>query len=368
MRRSRTAEGEAAIAELDRLEKLWAELDVPVTGRRIWLECYIRAFSSTEPVVVTVEEDEQVVAAACLGRVGGPVVEWTALGHAASDYSMFPAVDDDAARRLATAVAARIRRGRRPWRLRLEQFPVQDPVLAHLRDMFENVDVRAGISAPRLALTEPRHVNQHVSKSARRTHRKGWSGLVRDGHGPAMIRGRDAATVVRLLDQIVELRQSRDREVRGYGDLDHPEFRHFYRLIMVELASAGELELHAVVVGETVIGYTIGFLDGFIYRTWDGRVHSDWTEYSTGRISDLEAIESALADRRFTTLDWMRGDQLYKRSAMTHIVEHQQMHAWSSPLVALGFRVAAGLARRTPGGPRWAGQCALVGSTARRSS
>lgn len=357
-------EGAPALLALERLEPVLADFRAPITARVPWLRCYLTAYPKVRPVVVTVEDDGEVVAAACLGRVDGPVVEWTALGHAVSDYAVFPAVDDDAARRLAEAVAAHVEQGWRPWRLRLEQFPEGDPVLRHLSELMGNVHLRRGIPAMRLAISQPRELNAHVSKGARRSRARGESRLERDGHDSTVIRTRDAAVIGGLLERMVRLRRARDLEVRGYSDVDDPQFLRFYRELMTTLAGRGELEIIAVLIGDLMIGYIVVFVDGSSYRTWDGRVDSAWTEYAAGRICDVVALESALADERITTFDWMRGEQEYKRSATNHVVEHQHMHAWSSPVVRHSYRVAEGVARRARSATRSPERRATAGAAA----
>lgn len=347
MRKIRIVEGDAALLELDKLDMLLAGFDAPITARATWLRSYAESYADTVvPLVITVRELDVVVAMACLGRADGPIIEWTALGHSVSDYSMFPAVDRDAARMLAEAVAAHVSGGRRPWRLRLEQFTEGDPVHQRLREILDNVLVREGIPAARLTLKEPRELAAHVSKSTRRNRRRGLQRLADDGHDVSVVRTRDASEVRDLLAQITALRRSRDHLLRRRSDLDDPQFGRFYNSIIPALADQGELELHAVLAGDALIGYLVLFIDGTSFRTWDGRVRSGWTQYAAGRICDVAALESALEDPRITTFDWMRGVQEYKKSAMDHVVAHQHLHAWSSPLVRNGLRVAAGVDRR----------------------
>ncbi|MHA6795990.1 GNAT family N-acetyltransferase [Pseudonocardia bannensis] len=336
-----------------------------MTARSTWLRCYVDAFPKQQPVAILVEEEGRLIALAYLGRVDGPVVEWTALGHSVSDYAALPAIDDDAARRLAEAIAEQVRRGQRPWRLRLEQLPAGDPVLAHLQRLLPHVHVRSGIPAIQLSLTEPRTLGRHMSKNARKTFNKGWNRLRRDGHEADLRLVRDPAEVAGLLDRVVTLRRNRDHQLGRRSDFDDPEFERFYRDALSEFARRGELELTVMLVGDELIGYVLGFLDGPIYRTWDGRVASRWMDYSAGRICDSAAIGSALADERFTTWDWMRGEQAYKRQSMTHVIEHQHLHAWSSAAVRHGYRVAAGIARRAR---RAAGPHGLRGLVRTRAS
>jgi CelD/BcsL family acetyltransferase involved in cellulose biosynthesis len=370
VRISRVVQGAAARAAMDRAERLWAERDVPLTARAPWLRAYLDAYRDRQPVVVEIVEiagpagagagparHGRPVAVACLGRVDGPVVEWTALGIEVSDYTALVAVDDDAARRLAGAIADLVRGGRRPWRLRLEQLPAGDPVLRHLGPLLPAVTCRPGIPALRLALSEPRVLERHLSHNARRTVRKGWNRLARDGHEVVVRPVRDPVGVRAVLDAVVELRRTRDRQIGRRSELDRPDFARFYRGVLPELAARGQVELTTLWVGDELAGYVLGFLDGSSYRMWDGRVGADWLAYSTGRLADALALTSALADPRIRTLDWMRGEQEYKRQAMTHVVDHEHLHAWSSHALRRGYRLVLAGHRRlrrltAPGGLR----------------
>jgi len=336
---------------------LWEELGVPLTARAPWLRTYLAAFPRQQPVVVEVEEHGRPVAVGCLGRVDGPIVEWTALGIGVSDYAALAAVDGDAARRLAVAIAELVQRGRRPWRLRLEQLPAGDPALNHLRSLLPQVFCRPGITAPQLALTEPRTLERHLSRNGRRTLNKGWNRLRRDGHDVTVRLLRDPVEVAAALDAVVGLRRARDRQLGRGGYFHNRRFECFFRRAALELADRGQAEFTTMYVGDELIGYTLGLRDGGSYRLWDGRVAVDWLTYSTGRLSDALAVTSALADPCVTTLDWMRGEHDYKKHATTHTAEYVHLHAWSSSTVRHGYRVGSAIARRVrlvaaPGGLR----------------
>lgn len=346
MRMSRVLEGHDALQALDRAEPLWRAQDVPLTARAPWLRTYAAAYRRDRPVVVEISEAGRTVAVGCLARVDGAVVEWTSLGIDVSDFAALAAEDDDSAQRLARAIAQLVRSGRRPWRLRLEQLPAGDRVLAALQPLLPHVLRRPGIPALRLALTEPRTLERHVSRNARRTVRKGWNRLERDGHEVVVRQLRRPAEVAAVLDAVVALRKARDLQLRGGSDFDDHAFECFYRTALRTLAGLGQVELTVLEVGDELIGYTLGFLDGPTYRLWDGRVAREWTTYSAGRIGDALALTSALADARFSTVDWMRGEQEYKHQAMTHRVEHEHLHAWSSAALRQGYRVVGAVRRR----------------------
>ena len=44
-----------------------------------------------------------------------------------------------------------------------------------------------------------------------------------------------------------------------------------------------------------------------MYRVYDGRMNSNWSAYSPGRLIEAAALNRALMDDRFTLLDWMSG-------------------------------------------------------------
>lgn len=343
---TRVHDGEQALQAIERAESLWSALDVPLTARGVWLRAYLDAFPGQRPVVVDVCHGARTVAVACFGRSVGAVVEWTALGIGVSDYAALAAEDEDAARRLAVGIVEVVHVGRRPWRLRLEQLPPDNPVLGHLGSMLPHVSVRPGIPATRLTLTDPRTLANHVSRNGRRSLNKGWNRLRHDGHDVTVRRLRTGTEVAAALDDIVATRRARDHQVGRRSDVDDLRFERFYRRVLPELADRDQLEIIALYVRDVLVSYTLGFLDGADYRVWDGRVAVGWTSYSAGRLCDSLALTSAMDDQRFATFDWMRGDQDYKQQAATHVVQHEHLHAWSSAGVRRGFRLAVAIARR----------------------
>jgi CelD/BcsL family acetyltransferase involved in cellulose biosynthesis len=352
-------EGELALGELERLHGLWDVVAVPHTARSPWLDCVVRAFPGVEPVALLVEDGDDVVAAAFLGRRSGRVVQWTVLGHEVNDYAVLAAADDDAARRLADAIVDRLRQERRPWRLRLDQLPPGDPVAARLVALLPTAALTEGTSAARLSLTEPRTLDRHATRNARRSARRGLNLLRRHGHEPVFAHIREPAAVMALLDRVVDIHRARDHQVGRRSDLDDPALLAFYRDVVGQFAARGNLELTTVTVGGELAAFALALLDGDSYRLWDGRVAPAWTEYSLGRNCDFAALEAALGDERFTTVDWMRGVMDYKTQVMTHTADFENLHAWSSRAVRGAYASAAtGRAALRAGTPatirRWA--------------
>jgi CelD/BcsL family acetyltransferase involved in cellulose biosynthesis len=330
MRRTTVIEGERALDGVRRAHRLLDVVGAPHTARSSWLDCAAAAFPDRRPVTVLVEDGDDVVAVACLARRDGAVVEWTALGHEVNDYAVLAAADDDATEQVAEAVAELLGRQRGRWRLRLEQLPAGDPVAARLLQRLSAARIVAGMAAARLQLTEPRTVNQHVSRNARRAINRTRNLLDRNGHAIQILTTRDAAAISGRLEQLVELHRARDHQVGRRSDLDDEQTAAFYRGVVTELSRQGQVELTTVTVGGELASYNLAILDRGHYRLWDGRISPKWSEYSMGRLCDLAALESALADGRFTEVDWMRGILDYKTQMMTHTADFEHLHAWSS--------------------------------------
>ncbi len=51
----------------------------------------------------------------------------------------------------------------------------------------------------------------------------------------------------------------------------------------------------------------VALLDGDVYRVYDGRMNTECQHYSPGRLVESAALNRALTDPRFKTLDWMNG-------------------------------------------------------------
>jgi CelD/BcsL family acetyltransferase involved in cellulose biosynthesis len=67
------------------------------------------------------------------------------------------------------------------------------------------------------------------------------------------------------------------------------------------------VELATLRVDGRLAAYVVALVDGSSYRVLDGRCDSRFAEFSPGRLLEAAALERALADERFTELDWMSG-------------------------------------------------------------
>ena len=68
-----------------------------------------------------------------------------------------------------------------------------------------------------------------------------------------------------------------------------------------------EVEIAQLRLNGNLAAYVVALLDGDVYRVYDGRMSSEWQDYSPGRIIEAATLTRAIADPRFTSLDWMSG-------------------------------------------------------------
>ena len=68
-----------------------------------------------------------------------------------------------------------------------------------------------------------------------------------------------------------------------------------------------EVEIASLRFDGQLAAYVVALLDGEVYRVYDGRMNSEWSAFSPGRLVESAALNRALMDQRFTLLDWMSG-------------------------------------------------------------
>ncbi len=85
----------------------------------------------------------------------------------------------------------------------------------------------------------------------------------------------------------------------------------------------------------------LGFRDGSVFRGWDSRLAPRWGDVSAGRIANAEALRHVVTSSTYETLDWMRGEELYKLQSAAEVVPTAVLSAWSSA----ALRSAEDLAR-----------------------
>jgi CelD/BcsL family acetyltransferase involved in cellulose biosynthesis len=329
---ARLLTGSAVLEQLgSALDDLHSSTDTPITARRPWLQAWIDCHREYEPWALVVDGRGRLEAAALLAvrrRTG--LLDVLALGHGPSDYTRLPARTPEAARSLAAGVATTLERSARFWRLRLEQLPPEDAVVAKLAAILPETDLRPGDSAPRVRFDTSRDVERYLSRNTRSMLANRANRLTRAGLAPIVAHLRDQQDVQRVLGELEHVRRQRDAALLRVCDLDQPGPGCFWRRIILLLAGRGEVEVTTLRLGEELAAYCVCLIDGSAYRYWDGRFLPGWDRFSPGALVLNTALHRALADPRFVEFDWMRGDERFKQGASNDTVATQQMVAWSS--------------------------------------
>ena len=301
--------------------------DLPFTARLRWLQAYADTHPQWEPWLVTVEEDGRLQAAAPLARRRrGPLCSVVLLGHGPTDDARLPARTPAAVEALADGIVTGLDG---PWRLRLQQVPADDPVVAALQQRLPHARVEAGQGMPLVAVTE-RDINRYLSKNTRKALAKIGNKLKASGLEPELQWHRAADDVVALLPELERVHRERDLALGRRPDHDDPHAAAFYREVIERHARAGEIDLLTLRLGGDLAAFVCGFRDGRALRSWDNRLAPRWAELSAGRIANTEALRHVVLGEEYDALDWMRGEEPYKLQSATAVVPTAVLTAWSS--------------------------------------
>jgi CelD/BcsL family acetyltransferase involved in cellulose biosynthesis len=335
----RVARGRHAVLEaLAAATDLFDQTGVPFCARPLWLSTWYSR-TKTGPLAVSVERDGKTVALACLaiGRTG-PLRTVALAGDGPSDYGRLPACDNDAAVALAGGVVEVLTGLRQPWRLRLAQLPVDDPVARELLYALPGARLAPAQGSPAMGFGPDRAPERHLSAKGRRAARRGRARLAEAGvsvrvdrvHRPDEIRG--------LLTEVVALHRARDRALGRRSDLDRVPRRIFFVAALCALADNGQVDIWTLRCDGALGAYVVGVRDGASYRTLDARIADTWQSASPGQILRTDMITALLADPALTELDWMRGELRHKMQDATQVVAAQHLIAESSPALTSALR------------------------------
>lgn len=315
------------------LDDLHRATQTPVTARRPWLQIWSECYPQYEPVAVVVDgpEPQRLDGAALLARRRrGPLTELVAMGHGPSDQSRLPARDAEAAAALADGIATLLGRLPRPWRLRVAQLPVGDPVATKLVEQLSAATLVPGERSPTTEFGPERSLRSYVSKNHHQQVRRMLNRMARDGLEPVVDAHRDPDHLRDLLPEIEEVFRERDHQLGRDSKIDDPHAGPFFRRVVVDAAQRGEAELVTVHLGGELAAYVLSFLDGGAYRMWNCRFHPRFEHYGIGRVANDAALSRALADADATEFDWMKGEEAYKATFATSVVPAEHLLAWSS--------------------------------------
>lgn len=315
-------------------EPLLVDTATPFCAQGPWLATWLAA-APARPLAVVAGAPDAPTGLACLGiRWAGPLRTVILAGDGPSDYGRLPVRDASAAEALARGVAGVLRGLRGPWRLRLAQLPVADPVALRLRDLLPGARLEPGQGCPYMAFGDDRSPQRCLSARVRRAARRGRGWFDRAGVAVELTHTDDPDSIRAALPDLVVLHRTRDHTLRRRSDLDRHWRRAFYLEIVSRLADAGRLDLWTLRLDGGLGAYVLGVRDGTAYRIMDARISDRWLAASPGQVLRADLVTAVLADPHVTELDWLRGELRHKMHDATHVVPAENLLAESSPAVS----------------------------------
>jgi len=340
---ARWLQGTAALDLLGgRFDDLVRAAGVPITARRVWLETWADTYRAHDPWIAVVDRpDGSLAGVAVLARRSrAGVFDITNLGRGQSDYACFP-VADGAAGELADLIVAGLTSLPRPWRLRVEQLPADDPVARAVTARLPVAEIHAGDPNPYVELDPSRSAVEHMAPRVRRNLRTTDNRLRREGVTVEFAHVLEPVAIGAYLPEIETVWRARDRAVGRRSDADDRVGFAFFLAAVRRLSAVGELELSVLLLDGELAAFAVCFLDGPAYRVWVPRIAPRFGAYGPGHLLTRELLGRAL-ELGCRELDWMRGEEPYKRQTATASRDHEHLMAWSSP----ALRAATEGARR----------------------
>jgi diguanylate cyclase len=326
------------------LDRLQADLRVPVTGRRPWLTAWAASHSEHEPLAVVVRTATgELDGVALLATRHSEGTAWvTALGEGAGGPAVVVA-RTGASAALADALLSTLRGLGTPWSLRLAQLQAGAPVVDALMTRLEAATLLPELSVPRVRLDAGPHVGAHLSRNTRKTLKRARNRIAADRLALDLRLLARTDDVLQALPEVERVHRERDHAVRGRSDLDTAEQAAFWRTSLRALAEREELELHTLRLDGRLAAYVVAVVDGDSYRVLDGRFATAYAAYSPGRLLEAAALARAAADDRFTELDWVSGVGQEKILTINDAERRCRLVAESEPGAQLALLLSSGL-------------------------
>jgi CelD/BcsL family acetyltransferase involved in cellulose biosynthesis len=309
-------------------------LNVPINARRAWLATWATTHESYEPWILVVRRrgrngiDGAALLAAGTDESGLVVV---GMGHGCSGVTAMPA-RAGAEQALADAVIDTLTSLTQPWSLHLEQLAAADPVAVAIAAGLAGARLQPDRRIPRVALTAGDDLRAYLSRNTHRSLRKAHNRLERDGHEVVFAFDRDPGAVASLLGDIERVHRQRDHDLHRVSDLDDPAELDFWRRVILQHTMRGEIEIATLRIDGRLAAYVVSLLDGASYRVYDGRFDSDFAALAPGRLLESAALERALANPRYTELDWWSGLSAEKLLTENASFPREWLSASSTPV------------------------------------
>ncbi|MBK6870497.1 MAG: GNAT family N-acetyltransferase [Kineosporiaceae bacterium] len=291
------------------LELLHSDLGKPLMSTWTWLRPWTSVHRDWDPMAVIVRERNgyRIEAAALLAQqVVDGVHHVIAIGRGPLQCTRLASRSDRGARMLARGIIDALPSGGR-WRLDMPELPEGDRVARILAQQLPGAEISQLMPIPRVDFADYRSGDNLLSTNMRRQLRKASNRLVTDGRAVHIDFTRDDAEIQQLLPEIERVHVDRDHSTGRASDLDDAESLHLWRRLIQACAADGRIEVATLTIDSELAAYVIALPDGRSYRVFDGHFDSSYSRYSPGRLLESTVVDRALADGRYTELDWGSG-------------------------------------------------------------
>ncbi|MBC7662441.1 MAG: GNAT family N-acetyltransferase [Caulobacter sp.] len=341
------------LEDLARLEALADEIDdlqarsgAPASARWAAVHAGMLHDRRARPWCVVVRRGSDIVATALAVarlRLGAWAIRGATHPH---EPGWLAALDEEASRELAAAIASSLRGLHRPWRLAWHHLPADDRTLAALRDELSLSSVLASGEDARLDCDSVDDVAGGLSRNTRSVVARARRRIGAAGLSCEIAWTRDAARIAALLDEVVDVHRRRNRQLRGAAGLDDADQRALFVETVLAHAETGRARLQTLRLDGLLAAFAICFESAGVLHVYANMASPDWLQFSPGTIANAEVVRAASDDPALLAVDWGLGLQRYKLSG-PHVQVRQVVDLWAwSSLVgrlawALGDRLGA---------------------------
>jgi diguanylate cyclase (GGDEF)-like protein len=316
------------------LELLHSDLRKPLMSTWTWLRPWTAVHRDWDPIAVMVRErnGHRLEAAALLAQqTMDGVTQLIAIGRGPMQCTRLASRSDRGARLLARGIVDLLPT-ERPWTLDLPELPDADRVTRLLAQQLPGTEITQLPPIPRVDFQRAQEGAHLLSNNMRRQLRKAANRLLTDGRAVEITFTRDDAEIQALLPQIERIHVDRDHTTGRSSDLDDTDGLRLWRRLIQACAADGRIEVATMTIDGALAAYVISLPDGRSYRVFDGHFDSDFGRYSPGRVLESAVLDRAIADGRYSELDWGSGTASEKLLTFNSSEPRTRMQARSTKI------------------------------------
>lgn len=283
--------------------ELAARCRLPATASTTWVFTTLAATESTTPWAVLVR-DQQGTLRGALVLIDLPDNQVRLAGTDEGHRGAIAAEGPDVAERLAAELQLALRTRPAPTTVVLGPLDARDSATQMFSAALPGGTLLDDEPIP-IVRKDTDQLTHYMSQGMRRTVRKSYNRLAKDGLEWHVEFTTGAREIQELIPQLERCHRDRDHAHGRPSDLDDANTRLLWLARIEALAATGQLELATLSIDGQFAAHALAILDQPTYRILEGRFVTEWARYSPGRLLEAASLDRALHDLTFTTVDWM---------------------------------------------------------------